>query len=42
MSVLKKDKADREMEEALKKTVLNCGSNKIDIRIFKNIDANFT
>ena len=30
------------MEEALKKTVLNCASTKMDIRILKNIDATFT
>ena len=29
------------MEEALKKTVLNCASTKMDIRILKNIDATF-
>ena len=29
------------MEEALKKTVINCSSSKMDIRILKNIDATF-
>lgn len=29
------------MEEALKKTVLNCATTKMDIRILKNIDATF-
>jgi hypothetical protein len=40
--VLKKEKTNKKMEEALKKTVLNCASTKIDIRILKNIDAAFT
>ncbi len=30
------------MKEALKKTVLNYASTKIDIRILKKIDATFT
>ncbi len=42
MGMVKKERANRDMEEALKKTVLNCASNKIDVRILKNIDANFT
>jgi hypothetical protein len=29
------------MEEALKTTIKNCASNKMDIRILKNIDAAF-
>ena len=37
----KKEKANREIEEALKRTVLNCASTKMDIRILKNIDAAF-
>ncbi len=37
-----KDKAaNRQMEEALKTTIKNCASNKMDIRILKNIDAAF-